>query len=73
MFWLRNVSTAFKRQAMFLLQENWADTPSHISVSLNFHQIESESASVVLNVDSKGHVLIQVSTEDHIVFHDGRK
>lgn len=52
-------------QATFLLQENGADTPSHVSVSLNFHQVDTEGAPVVLNVDSKRHVLIQVSTEGH--------
>lgn len=62
---LRNVPTAFKRQVTIRLQESGADTPSHISVSLNFEQVESERAPVVLNVDSKRHVLIQVTTEDH--------
>lgn len=60
----RNVSTA--KQATFVFQENGADTPSHISVSLNFQQIESERASVVLNEDSVRHVRTQVSTEGHM-------
>lgn len=35
--------------------------PSHISVSVNVQQIESGSAPLVLNVDSRRQVLIQVS------------
>lgn len=62
-FWRRSVSTA--QQATFPLQENGADTPSHISVGLNFQQTESERASVVLNVDGRRHALIQVSAEGH--------
>lgn len=55
----------FKNMPMTLLcflQKCVKDTLSHISIKLNFSQVDSESTNTVLNVDNKRQAVVEVCT-----------
>lgn len=50
--------------SFFFLQKCVKDTLSPISIKLNFSQVDSESASAVLNMDSKRQAEVEVCTAE---------
>lgn len=55
----------FKNTLLFSLQKCVRDTLTPISIKLNFAQVETESASAVLNVDSKRQAFVEVRMTEH--------